>query len=73
MSSAQPCFEFLKKGLDKALFMCCNCKQFRFLEEGSFKETSRMKAISAHRYLNPAFTSDNNFANKNRKKEESYA
>ena len=79
MSSLQPCSKFVKKGLDKAFFMCCNSKQFRFLEEWFFKKAflrrlRRMKAISTHQYLYSAVSSDNNNPNKNkqRKKEGTY-
>ena len=73
MPSLQPSFKFVKKGLDKAFVLCCNSNQFEALEEGFFKETRRMKAISAHQPLNPTVFSHNyNQENKQTKKEDVY-
>lgn len=75
MSCLQPCFEFVKKGLDKAFVLCCNSNQLEVPEEGlfNFMETRRMKAISTYPFLNPAVYSDNNNPkNKQRKKEGIY-
>ena len=73
MPSLQPCFKFVKKGLDKAFVLCCNSNQFEALEERFFEETRRMKAISTHQSLKPTFPPHNyNQENKQTKKEDTY-
>ena len=73
MPSLQPCFKFVKKGLDKAFVLCCNSSQFEPLVEGFFKETRRMKVISAHQSLKPTVSSHNyKQEDKQTKKEDVY-
>lgn len=73
MPSLQPCFKFVKKGLDKGFVLCCNSNQFEALEECLLEETRRMKVISAHQPLNPTVFSHNyNQENKQIKKEDVY-